>query len=666
MKKQWLLLPVLLLFVLLLLACEAPPSSAGNTPSGDPSSGGGASLPLTDGTFVYKEITVGETVTGYAVAGLENETVTELVIPATHNGLPVSRIAANAFQNKSAITSATIPATVTEIGESALRGCVGLETVTFAEESCLRVIGSNAFTSCKALREIILPETVRRIYDFAFLGCSSLKTVRMTGTLDGLGTAVFMRCTALEDVTLAKVKKLPSQTFAECTSLTAIWLDNTEEIGEAAFSGCTALTVFVITDVKHIAANAFSGCTSLKEVKHVKKLEEIGGEAFSGCTSLRYLELPMSLRKLGAGAFQNCTGLLSVTVPSGLTTMGAGAFGGCASLRTIALPFTGEHSVNAWDQSHFSYAFGGRKSIPRSLTTVILNGNYPIADRAFEDCDGIMYLEIPQGVMSIGQNAFAGCTRLVLVRNESGLSLNGLPELPDQQIFQNVMAGQIVTEGDYVLYFYKNEVYLMAYIGEETVLDLRDLDITAVYAYAFYGNKGLRSVILPEGAMSIGEKAFGYCTALEQIELPLTLMRIGKDAFVGCNALSTVGIPDLVAWCGITFDNIDANPLRNSKATLLVDGETVRELILPDTVDRISAFAFSGYRLLERVTIGANVKEIGKFAFYECSGLQAFRFEDAVGWSSDEKAISVAELTDFETVMLHISKTYYKTPWTKE
>ncbi len=672
MKKQWLLLFTLLLFAFLLLACKAPPAT------------GGEPLPLTDGTFVYKEIAVGETVTGYAVAGLEDETATELVIPATHNDLPVSRIDKNAFYKNRAITSIVVPASVTEIGEDAFRGCASLVNVTFAEGSGLHTIGASAFEQCKALREITLPPSVRTIHDFIFLGCSNLETARVTGPLDGFGAAVFMYCTALEGVELPSIKKLPSQTFSGCTSLTFVWLGAIEEIGEAAFSGCTSLVGFHISQTKYIAANAFSGCvslldlknlynleeigadafsgcTSLLEVKNLKKLKKIGDRAFAKCTSLQNLELPETLKEIGVAAFQNCWRIESVTIPSGVDRIGERAFFGC-SMQTITLPFASKSSSDGG----FAAIFGGSKNIPHSLTTVILNSNYPIVERAFEGCDGILYLEIPQGLPYIGEDAFVGCTRLVMVKNGSGLPLKGLPELPDQQIFQEETTGKLVTEKDCVFYHYENRVYLLKYLKSVAELDLRDTGVTAIYPYVFYENKWLRSVTLPEGLTSIGEKAFYYCPNLERMALPATLTHIGKDAFTGCYGLSVVEIPNLARWCGITFDNISANPLYNNGVALLVDGETVRELTLHATVDKINAFAFSGYKLLERVTIGTNVKEIGKFAFYQCSALQAFHFEDAVGWSSNETVISAEELADFETVMLHISKTYYKTPWIKE
>ena len=58
------------------------------------------------------------------------------------------------------------------------------------------------------------------------------------------------------------------------------------------------------------------------------------------------------------------------------------------------------------------------------------------------------------------------------------------------------------------------------------------------YTGAFYGNKQVSSVTLPEGLISICELGFAYCENLKKILVPESLKHIGSEAFKGCEALA--------------------------------------------------------------------------------------------------------------------------------
>jgi hypothetical protein len=89
----------------------------------------------------------------FAVSG-NDQTVTmantsisgAVVIPDTYNNKPVNRIGVNGFRNCSAITSVTIPASVTSIASAAFNGCTNLTSVTFGGSNT-SFNGSDAFPS---------------------------------------------------------------------------------------------------------------------------------------------------------------------------------------------------------------------------------------------------------------------------------------------------------------------------------------------------------------------------------------------------------------------------------------------------------------------------------------------------------------------------------------
>ena len=90
--------------------------------------------------------------TYYLCTGIGSAAATDIVIPSTHNGVPVTEIDASAFQDVKTITSVKLPDGITKIG-------------------------AQAFNGCKNLRFINIPATVTTIGSLAFLGCTNLTIV---------------------------------------------------------------------------------------------------------------------------------------------------------------------------------------------------------------------------------------------------------------------------------------------------------------------------------------------------------------------------------------------------------------------------------------------------------------------------------------------------------
>ena len=99
-----------------------------------------------------------------------------VVIPETHEGLPVTRIGGRAFC-KSKITSVVIPASVRTIDHQAFKGCEHLENVTFAENSELWKIGNAVFEGCTGLKDLYLPDGLMYVGYCAFENCHNLHCV---------------------------------------------------------------------------------------------------------------------------------------------------------------------------------------------------------------------------------------------------------------------------------------------------------------------------------------------------------------------------------------------------------------------------------------------------------------------------------------------------------
>lgn len=120
-------------------------------------------------------------------------------IGAMAQGLPVTKIEANAFYNQIDIGKVVIPASVTEIGDSAFHFCDSIGTIELNEG--LIKIGNYAFNQIAYnLTDIEIPNTVTHIGNHAFDSCYELKTVRIGKGVTYLGDGVFNSCVKLTDI----------------------------------------------------------------------------------------------------------------------------------------------------------------------------------------------------------------------------------------------------------------------------------------------------------------------------------------------------------------------------------------------------------------------------------------------------------------------------------
>jgi len=103
----------------------------------------------------------------------DDETITELNIPAELDGYRVTRIAPRVMLACGALKSLTLPEGLVEIGEMAFCGCTSLECVVLP--GSLRRIGYGAFAHCHRLKKIELPEKIESIGSCGFFCCMALE-----------------------------------------------------------------------------------------------------------------------------------------------------------------------------------------------------------------------------------------------------------------------------------------------------------------------------------------------------------------------------------------------------------------------------------------------------------------------------------------------------------
>lgn len=131
----------------------------------------------------------------------------------------------NNFKYFDAVTSLSIPSTVTTIGECAFGDWDGLFTLQIP--SSVRTIGASAFSGCNNLVTITADNGLVSIGNSAFYGCSSLTFVSLPDSVVNLGTDIFNNCKSLSMFTIPSgVRNIPNGMFEYCTGLTYVSIPN--------------------------------------------------------------------------------------------------------------------------------------------------------------------------------------------------------------------------------------------------------------------------------------------------------------------------------------------------------------------------------------------------------------------------------------------------------
>ena len=567
------------------------------------------------------------------------------------------------------------------------------------------LIRGNAVIDCRrAVTSVTIPNSVTSIVGGTFSNCNSLSSITIPNSVTSIGSNAFHGCTFAKDnfinnslldavqdnywgAEIADVEKegllIRNDTIIDCRPyVTSVVIpEDMTSIGNKAFYECFLLTSITIPNsVTNIGNLAFYKCILLTSITIPNSVTSIGDDAFHNCSSLTSITIPNSVTSIGDEAFCNCSALTSITIPESVTSIGYDAF--------LNTPWYNNKPDGVMYIGKLLYKFKG--NMPANTSINIEDGTISICDRAFYRCSNLTSIAIPNSVTSIGDYAFDACTSLKGLELPNNIIVIGKSAFGSCDSLTSVTIPYSLKKLGGAAFSYCESLDTVIWDATDCVVNLDNVigpfALSSVTSFIFNDSvehiparlcseTSLTSITIPVNVHTIGERAFYDCSSLTSVNwnaiscqcesspfhsskkslksisfgdsveyipekicsgldslntvtIGKNVVNIGGEAFYRCYP-TTYYTGDIASWCNIKFGNFSANPMYYSHNFYINDQE-IKDLVIPNSVDSIHNYAFYGCSSLTSVTIGNSVTSIGKNAFGYCSSLTSITIPNSV------------------------------------
>ncbi len=602
---------------------------------------------------------------------------------------PITYVGGYAFQD-SALTTVSVPGTVTYIGQGAFAYCDDLAyaSIPYAGNSAAQASSvANIFgndTESKTDMELVITAATS-ISDGAFRGCSYLESITISAATPGLFTiygsdgatvdrvfelaaddivfsvssSMFENCSALTRVSLPTMTgNIGSRAFYNCLSLSSVRLTLEPEtslvtglaeplqIGSYAFYGCEALETLSVTGLENAASigeHAFENCALLPDdiLAEFESVETIGAYAFAGCEAFTEVVMPESVTTAGNYIFYNCPDIQSIEIGT-FSVYEYSSSSGYEYSNVYGSYLSSLFGTDEYIGSYSDYYQAYSGALPVSLTTVTLGDVCSLPASYFRDASHITavtlgFVTSSSATPSIGSYAFEGCTSL----NDSVLDTVGGVQSIGNRAFAECEAFTEAVIPDSVTSLGSNIFYDCPNIESLTVEE------SSIYADSYsytlsdlFGASG-------QGNSSYDSSSGGYV----------------YEFYYAYNGY----VP--TALTSVTFGNVESVPNNAFRGMTELTDVSLEFFNAYSTTQSIGNYAFYGCENLDTFTVtgGEYVDTIGQYAFSGCTLLPDDIFDyftsiTSIGDRAFEGCEAFADVTIPDSVTSLGSNIFYDCP----
>ena len=407
------------------------------------------------------------------------------------------------------VTDLVIPSDITSIGSYVFKDAK-ISSVVIHDG--ITSIGNGAFNST-SIESVTVPSAANDNYIFGNVFYWTVQNVVVLGG-DRIAEGFLYGFNSIKSLTIPFVGKSPNEETYNFFS----YIFHQSGYSTTANSGYLVpekLTTVTITGGSTISRSAFAGCKYIENIIITGGVQTVDYYAFYNCTGLKNVMLGEGVTSVASYAFYNCSSLTSLSVPNSINFFAYNAIdnsGMNGHIYDKALYLGNEDNPYVVLLKSYEYYNGSQLS-----PCTIHEDTKIICTNAFNYRPNLRSVTIPEGVISIGDQAFYACTMLTNVTIPDSVISIG------DQAFRGCTSLTKVTLGS---------------------------GITSISDGTFYNCTNLASINIPSGVTSIGDATFYNCTNLASINIPNSVTSIGDDAFCKCKALESIYIPASVTTMG--------------------------------------------------------------------------------------------------------------------
>jgi len=471
---------------------------------------------------------------------------------------------------------------------------------------------TGATSPFSTISSLTIGDHVNSIGNYAFIGCNKLLNINVPNAVTSIGNSVFAGCTKVTDITLGNsLAQLGTGVFTGCSSLLNINVNNAN-VSYSSING-VLFSFDKLTLIQY-------PCGRSGSYEIPAQVKTIGTSAFSMCTGLQSVTIPQSITSIQSSAFANCSGMTDVTIghadsiSTAVVSISTDAFTNCVAIATLALNKT--ISFTSGDYSPF-------KNLTTLTTLYVGNGVGSIPNYAFSGCTGLSLVRLGQNnsivntPINVLVGAFYGCVNFRTLELNRSVNVTYYESSPFVSITDLRIGKGTISIGNQGFYQCVNLVnisYSMdklnigdnAFQGCSKLASFNFSGIKTLGQGAFYGCTSLSSVTIPTSIKTIQPYTFYGCTALSSVSLNDSITHIGESAFYGCTAITNLTIPK-------NLKTIDTYAFAKCSG--------VTSLTMGASLTGIGVSAFSDCSALSSIDFPASLRTIGDNAFQNCKGL---------------------------------------------